>query len=261
MGKRGTWAMTGAVAMGLTGVGMVVDRRVGTRPFATATAAMAAGAYLVGTFSPRSRIFGPTATAATNADIFALTFDDGPDRRTTPAIASVLAERGHAATFFVLASSVRAYPEVVASVVESGHEVACHGADHRLLAFASPDELRRELSTTEDAVRMATGQRPRPLFRPPHGVRSPWLSRVVTREGYRVCAWDGSVFDTRRPGADVIASRVVRLLRPGAVILLHDGDGSGRGDSRNQTLAALPAILDAAELRGLRSVCLSELVA
>ncbi len=261
MGKHGTWAAAGAVATGLVGAAVAVDRRLGTRPLATATAVVAAGAYLAGTFSPRTRIFGTAARAETSAGVFALTFDDGPDPRYTRAISSILVERGHRATFFVLARSVRAHPKLAAAVVDDGHEIACHGDDHRLLAFASPGEIRRQITAAENAVRMATGLLPEPWFRPPHGVRSPWLTRVVERHGYRVCAWDGAVFDTAEPGPDVIAARVGRLLRPGAIILLHDGDGSGHGGSRQQTLDALPAILDTAERRGLRSVGLSALVA
>lgn len=192
---------------------------------------------------------------------FALTFDDGPDPRHTPAISGLLAERGQQATFFVLARHVRSHPEILSGLLADGHELACHGDDHRLLAFSSPSEIRCQIAATENAVYLATGTLPLPLFRPPHGVRSPWLSRVVQRYGYRVCAWDGSVFDTAQPGAAAIADRVERLLRPGAVVLLHDGDGSGREASRRQTLAALPEILDRAERRGLRSVGLGTLAA
>jgi peptidoglycan/xylan/chitin deacetylase (PgdA/CDA1 family) len=168
--------------------------------------------------------------------------------------------RGHHATFFVLARAVCAYPDVAAAVVDDGHELACHGDDHRLLAFASPREVRRQISTAERTVAAATGSSLTRLFRAPHGVRSPWLSKVVQNAGYRMCAWDGRVFDTAQPGVDVIASRVERLLRPGAIVLLHDGDGSGRKAARRQTVAALPAILDAAERRGLRSVGLGALL-
>jgi peptidoglycan/xylan/chitin deacetylase (PgdA/CDA1 family) len=249
VGKHGTWAAAGAVAAALVGAGAAVDRRIGT-----AAGVLAAGAYLRGTFFPKARIFGKTAAVDAAGDAFSLTFDDGPDPRHTPAISRLLAERGHRATFFVLAREVEAHPEVAAAIADDGHELASHGADHRLLAFASPAELRRQLQATEEAVRAATGELPQPLFRPPHGVRSPWLTRAVEACGYRVCAWDGSVFDTAEPGAEVIAARVERLLRPGAVVLLHDGDGSGRGASRRQTLEALPAILDAADRKGLRSV-------
>jgi peptidoglycan/xylan/chitin deacetylase (PgdA/CDA1 family) len=222
---------------------------------------VAAGAYLSATFLPRVRLFGAPAAVAARAGAFALTFDDGPDPRFTPAISHVLADRGHRATFFMLARAVRAHPDTARAVLADGHELANHGDDHRLLAFASPAELHRQIENAENALLMATGRFPEPLFRPPHGVRSPWLTGVVGRKGYRVCAWDGSVYDTAEPGVDEIVERVERLLRPGAVILLHDGDGSGRGGSRHQTLQALPSILDAAERRGLHSVALGTLVA
>lgn len=254
MDKHGTWAAAGGVAVGLAGLGRSLDRRTGTQPFATATAAVAGGLYLVGTFAPKARFFGPPATLPVSAASFALTFDDGPDPRFTPAISRLLAERGHRATFFVLGRSVRAHPEVAAAVLEDGHQLACHGEDHRLLAFASPAEIRRQITATENAVREAIGALPVPLFRPPHGVRSPWLTRVVEQCGYRVCAWDGAVFDTAEPGVETIVARVASLLEPGAVILLHDGDGSGREASRQQTVDALPWVLDAAESKGLLSI-------
>lgn len=261
MGKRSTWSGAGAVALGLAGAGVAVDRRLGTTPVAAAAALTTAAAYLAGTFLPNARVFGAPVRTDVSADLFALTFDDGPDPRHTLEISRVLAERGHRATFFVLGRAVRAHPRVAAAVVNDGHELACHGDDHRLLAFAPPSELRRQMAANEHAVRDATGFLPEPFFRPPHGVRSPWLTRVVEQQGYHVCGWDGAVFDTAEPGVDAITERVVRALRPGAILLLHDGDGSGRGASRRQTVAALPAILDRAEERGLRSVTMSLLAA
>jgi peptidoglycan/xylan/chitin deacetylase (PgdA/CDA1 family) len=254
MNKHGTWAAAGGVATGLAGLGYAAGRRSGTQALAAATAAAAGGLYLVGTFSPKARIFGATAMLPAGTKAFALTFDDGPDPRFTPALSRMLAERGHRATFFVLGRSVRAHPEVAAAVLEDGHELGCHGDDHQLLAFASPAEIRRQIAATESAVLEATGAPPVPLFRPPHGVRSPWLTPVVERLGYRVCAWDGAVFDTAEPGVEAIVARVASVLAPGAVVLLHDGDGSGHGASRQQTVDAVPAILDAAKDRGLSSI-------
>lgn len=260
MGKTGTRAAAGAVAAGLAAVGVGIDARSGTRPLATVTGLAGAAAYLAATFIPGVRLFGRSAQVDARVDAFALTFDDGPDPRYTPEISRILASRGHRATFFMLGRAVRDHPELAVLVVADGHEIACHGDDHGLLAFASPSELRRQLNATEQAVYLATGRLPAPLFRPPHGVRSPWLTGTVVGYGHRVCAWDGNVFDTSEPGASVIVDRVEQLLRPGAVVLLHDGDGSFAGRSRHQTVEALPAILDAAERHGLRSVWLSSLV-
>jgi peptidoglycan/xylan/chitin deacetylase (PgdA/CDA1 family) len=190
----------------------------------------------------------------------ALTFDDGPDPRYTPQISRLLAERGHEATFFVLGAQATRHPEVLRQLVADGHELASHGFDHGQLAFSPPSRLRTQLLATEEAIRAGTGAEPVALFRAPHGVRSPWLGHVARGLGYRVCGWNGRIFDTAKPGVEAIIERAARHLRPGATLLLHDGDGSASEADRSETLGALPGILDEAERRGLRSVRLSSLI-
>ncbi len=260
MDKYATWLTCGGVAAGVVGLGLATDERLGTTPALTAAGALAGGAYLVGTFSRESPVFGRPARARCVEGQFALTFDDGPDPRYTPRISEYLASRGHRATFFVLGRSVARNPDVACQLLAGGHEIANHGTDHRLLAFSTPSVVREQIVATENAVHDATGRLPVRLFRAPHGVRSPWLVATMSSLGYRLCGWHGHVFDTAEPGVAAIIERVTKLLGPGAVVLLHDGDGSGRDAPRDQTVDALPAILDAAGERGLRSVPLSTLV-
>jgi peptidoglycan/xylan/chitin deacetylase (PgdA/CDA1 family) len=259
MGRTATWVACVGVAAGIVGAGFLLDGLVGSRGLVLALSLVLGIVYLGGTFSANSRVFGSVFRTRADRPQLALTFDDGPDPRYTPAISSLLAGRGHRATFFVLGAHARTNPHVLAQLAADGHEIANHGYAHRLLAFSSPSALRKELDGTEQAVADALGKPPAPLFRAPHGVRSPWLVGVATRRGYTVCGWDGRVFDSASPGVEKIVARVQRLLRPGAVILLHDGDGSGRAGSREETLAALRPILDELDSRGLRSVPLSEL--
>jgi len=260
LGKYGTWLACGLVAAAIGAVGIGLALVLSTWSAAAAGVAVAL-AYLAGTFLPTLPLFGRVARTRPDPAAFALTFDDGPDPRHTPEIGRLLAARGHQATFFVLGAHARGHPRLLGELAAAGHELASHGDDHRLLALALPRTVRRQLDGAEQAVAAATGEAPAPLFRPPHGVRSPWLHRTVAARGYRVCGWNGSVFDTASPGVQAIVERVRRRLQPGAVVLLHDGDGSGRGGSRRQTVEALPAILDEAERRGLRSVRLSSLLA
>jgi peptidoglycan/xylan/chitin deacetylase (PgdA/CDA1 family) len=241
------------------GVGALLDTLLGGHNLLLALSLVLGIAYLVGTFSANSRLFGSVLRTRADGPQLGLTFDDGPDPRFTPAISSLLAGRGHRATFFVLGAHVRTHPEVVAQLAADGHEVANHGDDHGLFAFRSPGALRKQLEAVQRAVEDVLGTPPAPFFRAPHGVRSPWLVAVARRCGYTVCGWDGRVFDTASPGVEKIVARVQRRLRPGAVVLLHDGDGSGRAASREQTLDALRPILDELDRRGLRSVPLSEL--
>ena len=82
--------------------------------------------------------------------------------------------------------------------------------------------------------------------------------RVARRLGYRVVGWTKGVFDTAMPGAETIAARSRKALRPGAILLLHDADGNGDGD-RSQTADALPEILRDIAAAGLRPITVSEL--
>ena len=260
MNKERTWLACGGVAAAIAGAGAAADRRLGTGPALTAAGAILGGAYLLGTFSQASPLFGRGARTRPVDGSFALTFDDGPDPRYTRRISEQLALQGHRATFFVLGRAVRKHPEVAAQLLADGHEIANHGNDHQLLAFSTPRAVREQIAATERALEEATGSLPTRLFRAPHGVRSPWLAGTVRALGYRLCGWDGQIFDTSRPGVPAIVERTTKLLAPGAVVLLHDGDGSERGGERDQTVEALAPILEAASARGLRSAPLSTLL-
>jgi len=191
-----------------------------------------------------------------DGDAVALTFDDGPNGEHTRAVLEVLRCERVPATFFLLGASARRDPALVREIVAEGHVVGSHGMSHRRLAFLSAAAVRREVDEARAALEEAGAPRPR-LFRAPHGFRSPFLTGALAAAGQRLCAWTAGVWDTDRPGDAVIAERARRALRPGAVLLLHDG---GLGADRSQTAAALPSIIAAARARGLRLVTLPELM-
>jgi peptidoglycan-N-acetylglucosamine deacetylase len=213
-------------------------------------------------FTPNARLFGRViGPGSAPSPWFAVTFDDGPSPEHTPAVLDALRAAGARATFFVLGRNVRAYPELTRRIVAEGHELASHGDDHSLLMFAGPSAIAHQFRATEEAVAAAVGSTNAHLFRAPHGYRGPFLAPVARRLGYRIVGWSGAIFDTARPGVDVIVDRCAAVLSPGAILLLHDGDGSGRGGDRSQTVAALPRILETARDQGLEPVTVSELAA
>ncbi len=214
----------------------------------------------IGCFSRNAPLFGRVVDGVgVHAPVVALTFDDGPSPDATPRVLDALRAAGMRATFFVLGKHAEAHPELVERIVREGHEVANHGYSHGILVFASRGEIAEELTRTQRILH-AAGAPPVSLFRAPHGFRNPMVVGVCRRLGYRVVGWTKGVFDTRLPGAETIAHRSVAALRPGAILLLHDGDGSGDGD-RSQTAEALPAILAAVKERELEAVTMSELAA
>jgi peptidoglycan/xylan/chitin deacetylase (PgdA/CDA1 family)/uncharacterized membrane protein YbhN (UPF0104 family) len=213
-------------------------------------------------FTPNTALFGRViGRGEVDAAKAAITFDDGPSAEYTPRILDELREARVRATFFVLGRHVRAHPDIARRIVEEGHELASHGDDHSLLTFEGPRDIARQLRALDEAVVAATGSAPAPLFRAPHGFRSPFLVPVARRLGYRVVGWTAGVWDTAKPGIDRIVDRSVSKLHPGAILLLHDADGSGSGDDRSQTVAALPGIIAAGRDQGLEFVTVSELAA
>ncbi len=215
-----------------------------------------------GAFTPNAPLFGRVVDGhGTHDRVIALTFDDGPSAETTPVVLEMLRTRKVKATFFVLGRHADELPEIVAAIRADGHEIASHGYDHALLTFAKADDVTATLARAEAAISHASGSEPSQLFRAPHGFRNPFVHRAAEGRGYRVVGWTKGVWDTAKPGADKIVSRSVAGFRPGAILLLHDGDGSGHGDDRSQTAEAVPQIVDAAHDAGYQFVTISELTA
>jgi peptidoglycan/xylan/chitin deacetylase (PgdA/CDA1 family) len=217
-----------------------------------ATAAVAHGAL-----HRNSPLFGRVIDRLSNAgrDV-ALTFDDGPNPKATPRILDTLRERGVQATFFLLGRHVERWPSLARRVVEEGHVVGNHGYHHRRLHLRGPAYTRLDLRLGTQVILDTTGLRPR-YYRPPHGFRNPWVRGVARELDQRVVGWTLGVWDTDRPGAEVIARRVRRGARPGSIVLLHDGDAYDAEGDRLQTAEALPQIIAGLRTAGLRFVLLA----
>ena len=176
----------------------------------------------------------------------ALTFDDGPDPAGTPAILEALDDLGWTATFFLLGRQVRRHPEVARSVVAAGHEIGVHGNLHRNHLSRTPRAIRRDLSAAVAEITEVTGVRPR-WFRPPYGVLSTGTLWAAGRLRLTPVLWTAWGLDWRAGPADGVVAEVLRSLRNGGTVLLHDSDCTSRPGSWRSTLAALPLL--AAELR------------
>lgn len=192
----------------------------------------------------------------------ALTFDDGPSPLYTPYILDELKAAGAQATFFVVGRHALLYPALVRAEWLAGNAIGNHTFGHEYIGGMRPDQIRANLAATTAAIRVATGDPCVWLFRPPFG-DLPWGSsaaREVRREGFVIVNWDTLARDWTRPGASVIAQRIIGQLHAGAIILLHDSAPDTQIQDRSQTVAALPAILAALRARGLRAVTLPKLL-
>lgn len=220
-----------------------------------AAAAIAIGAH--GAFYRNSPVFGRAlGRLPTNEKHVALTFDDGPNPVATPRILDTLRSEDVPATFFLLGRHVERWPEIARRVADDGHALGNHGYHHRKLHFRGPAYVRVDLALGTDAIASASGAPPT-LFRAPHGFRSPWVTSIARELGQRTIGWTLGVWDSDRPGVDVIARRVVDGCRPGTILLLHDGDGYDADGDRTQTAEALPRIIHELRERGFDFVRLA----
>ena len=189
-------------------------------------------------------------------DEVALTFDDGPASGSTIPILNFLERTGTPATFMVIGNQVAADPGLVRREWHDGFAIGVHTWDHPDMTKLSAAAAKRELTSTLDAIHSAIGADACIWFwRPPYGAYNGATVQTAAQVGLSTIMWNDDPADWSRPGTDTIVQRVLGEIHPGSVVLMHDGPAN-----REQTLAALPAILAGLRARGLRPVTLPRLL-
>lgn len=215
--------------------------------------------YVLFVYQPK---FDPTTLTRwrgpSTGGLIALTFDDGPGPD-TGRILDVLKSRGVAATFFCLGENAMRHPGLVARERAEGHAVGNHGLTHAKLHRLSGGTIEKEVLGGERSLGAIAQIGGKKIIRVPHGFKSFTLVRALDRLGYTLIAWTRGVWDSDRPGAGVIAARARAALRPGCILLLHDGDGVRPDADRSQTADALPAIIDYCLKAGYKFVTIPQL--
>jgi peptidoglycan/xylan/chitin deacetylase (PgdA/CDA1 family) len=187
----------------------------------------------------------------------ALSFDDGPHARFTPAILDLLERHNLPATFFLIGRYVLKYPLLAQRIARGQHEIGNHTFSHRILPLLRDEEVKAEIRQTEEAIRIHTGKRPR-FIRPPMGLFTKRTVNMIEACGYGTVIGDVYPRDPHLPGKDKIYRRVMRRVRPGSIIILHDGGNTPHVD-RSQTVWAAEKIIETLLREGYRFVTISEL--
>lgn len=151
-----------------------------------------------------------------------LTFDDGPDPLTTPKVLDVLDRHGAKAIFFIIGERAERHPELVKEIVRRGHIAGNHTMHHSPYSnFLGRNHLEEEIRQADAAIERACGVRPH-LFRPPLGISTHFMATALRHTGHDAVGWSVRSFDTREEPRTRVLRRIVRQLRPGAIVLLHD---------------------------------------
>jgi peptidoglycan-N-acetylglucosamine deacetylase len=182
----------------------------------------------------------------------AIGFDDGP-ALDTPAFVTMLEHSGAQATFSMIGEQVSSsYRATLLRELRNGDVLGDHTFTHPELTRS--DEVRAQLQKTIGVIRAVSGYTPC-IFRPPYGAYNASVVQTARSLGLATVLWNVDPGDYTQPGTATIVQRVLAEVRPGSIIISHDGGGP-----RGQTLAAYPTIISTLRARGYRIVTIPELL-
>lgn len=188
------------------------------------------------------------------AKMIALTFNGGPSEYTA-AILDILEYKGINATFFVVGKSINAYSEVVRRAFGDGNAIGNHTYSHPNLTTLGAKAIEVELLKTSELIYKTIYVHPL-LFCPPFGACSAACKKVTSNLKFKKIIWDYAATDyVKGSTPQIIARNVISNAAPGAIVALHDGGGSGEN-----TVRALPIIIDALNKAGYRFVTVDVLL-
>lgn len=202
-----------------------------------------------------SRIFGFRVFRRGRSDTqFALTFDDGPDPHYTPRLLDLLRQHQAKATFFVVGEHAASHPELIQRIHEEGHLIGIHNYIHKTNWLMRPRTVRDQIQRTGQIIHEVTGVKTC-YYRPPWGIMN--LFDFFSKKERKIVLWSSMFEDWRsRVGAQRLTERMLKELRGGEVMLLHDRGTTLGADAHapEQMLQALEVVLQEAERLGLQSV-------
>ncbi len=188
----------------------------------------------------------------TGKPILSITFDDGPHPTNTPILLDILKARRIRATFYVVGRNAKAYPELIKRMVGEGHEIGNHSWSHPRLSSLSQAGVLQQLDRTSEAIYEAVKKVP-VTMRPPYGALRQSQARMIHEKRALVTTlWNVDPRDWQRPGATVVANRIVSASRNGSIILAHD--------IHRPTIRAMPNALDGLSNKGFHFATVSMLL-
>ena len=215
---------------------------------------------LTAPFLPGTGIFLPVIRRGSRRhQTIAITFDDGPDPRTTPMLLKVLAERDLPATFFVIGGKAQKHPDIINAILNAGHCIGNHTYKHDVLVMLkSGARLAREIDDAQEILK-TFGIQPL-IFRPPAGVVNPRLGPLLSQRGMSCVHFSCRAPDMGNRRIRGMAGKILKKIEPGDIVLLHDSYPDSGGFQARLWLAEIEKILDGFSEKGLRVVPLSDLI-
>jgi peptidoglycan/xylan/chitin deacetylase (PgdA/CDA1 family) len=194
----------------------------------------------------------------------ALTFDDGPSEPYSSVILDTLKRYGLRATFFVIGAKAEACPDLLRRIWQEGHMIGNHTYSHLPhLAFEGVigrRKVREEIERGEAAIEAVVGERPR-VFRPPQGFKNHLILETCREKGITLVGYTvRPPYHANGHSSSALANRVLRRVRPGAIINFHDGWHNGHEWDGEEMVDVLCRIIEGLKAQGYEFVALSEML-
>jgi peptidoglycan-N-acetylglucosamine deacetylase len=214
---------------------------------------------IVASFFPQSNFFlAVTSHGNTGQNLVALTFDDGPAQPTTRQIMDLLDKYSVKATFFVSGVNALSHPEIIGEIIARGHTIGNHSFNHNpLVMLRSYNYLYQEIFRAQEVLRKMGIQTL--AFRPPVGIINPKLSPVLDKLGMFCVTFSCRAFDAGNRCVKNLGSKILKKVKAGDIILLHDVPPRRKEDSVI-LLSEIETILAGLTVKGLKVVPLSTLI-
>ncbi len=193
--------------------------------------------------------------AVTSEKVVALTFDDGPDPAYTPRVLEILKRYSVHATFFEEGRMIQRFPQLSRNVLAQGHVIGNHTYTHPYMNRLSPQSIQAEIDACDRILASEVGIST-PLFRPPRGDWNPAVYHEVVRRHDHLILWTVGLENHEVTTPQAMAQRVLQRVRPGGIILMHDGAFV----SRETTVQSLPILIEGLQKRGYRCSTIPELL-
>ena len=220
-----------------------------TLSFLTACTQQAEPRWLVRAFPgsyPEVVYFVPTTERA-----IAMTIDDGVDPETTPVILDILQQHDARATFFLVSDSVPGNEQLIARIVDAGHEIGHHMTTDEVTVRLPPQELREKFVRASHSLEaFATVQ----WFRPGSARYNDQILQLTRERGYRIALASLAPLDTIVANPNQMASYINWMIEPGSVVVLHDVGARGQ-----RTAATLELLLPMLKKKGYSMLSLGQL--
>lgn len=201
------------------------------------------------TFVPYDQVLNePVKLIDESKPMVALTFDDGPTKKYTPAILDALKEYNASATFFVLGTNAENQPAILQRMVLEGNEIGNHTYSHKQLTTLSKAKIEDEIEHTQESIFDITGKAPQ-MIRPPYGSKNDTVLNSI--QDKKIVTWTIDTEDWRSKNAHTIVNKVLDQVKDGDIILMHDMYAS----SAEAAIILIPEL----QSRGFQLVTVSEL--